>query len=221
MAGASEIRDVSISGTAHRIAGSLDETGTIALRALANGNTEMDFTFPSGQQFEKHSDTVNGPRGQWTGSDGKSLEMPQHNLMTDSAWFFPPMLLHRRLVNQEYLLESGSSETREGQQVEHVSASQQFGRSSPEVAKLMTHLSRIEIYLDSKTLLPSSVCFNIHPDHDAGRDIPVEIRYSDYRVVNGLQVPFHVQKYIRGALFLDLQLETVVVNTGLTINPIQ
>ncbi len=58
--------------------------------------------------------------------------------------------------------------------------------------------------------------FNTHPDNDAGRDIPVEIRFSDYRVVNRVQTPFRVQKYVNNSLVLDFQFEAAALNTGLT-----
>jgi hypothetical protein len=40
----------------------------------------------------------------------------------------------------------------------------------------------------------------------------VEIDYMDYRIVNGMAVPFH-QVTHAGALALDLQLDSVQLNT--------
>jgi len=74
----------------------------------------------------------------------------------------------------------------------------------------------MEIYLDASTSLPAAVSFNTHPDRDASRDIPVEITFSDYRLVNGVQIPFHVQKYFNGSLILDMQFERADLNTGLS-----
>ncbi len=61
---------------------------------------------------------------------------------------------------------------------------------------LLQHLSQVEIYLDSGTLLPVALAFNIHPDNDAGLDIPLEMRFSDYRYVSGAQVAFHIQRRV-------------------------
>jgi hypothetical protein len=74
------------------------------------------------------------------------------------------------------------------------------------------------VYLDSSTLLPSFVNFSIHPDNNAGIDIPVEIQFSDYRMVNGAQVPFHIQKYVNGSLFFDFQSSSVVINSGISLS---
>jgi hypothetical protein len=74
----------------------------------------------------------------------------------------------------------------------------------------------VDLYVDGATFLPISYVYNSHPDTDAGLDIPTEIRYSDYRTVDGILVPFHVQKLVNGSLSLDLQFQAASLNTGLS-----
>jgi hypothetical protein len=85
----------------------------------------------------------------------------------------------------------------------------------------MAHLSQMDFFLDATTFLPVATTFNIHPDDDAGLDIPIEARFSDYRTVSGAQIPFHVQKFLNNGLILDLQFATAVLNTGLTASQFQ
>jgi hypothetical protein len=68
--------------------------------------------------------------------------------------------------------------------------------------------------LDASTYLPVALTFNAHPDNDAGTNIPVEIDFSNYQQVNGVQIPFHVQKFLNGPLFLDVTVQSAVVNSG-------
>jgi len=95
LAGSASLADVTLTGTARRIAGSDDETGTAVLKALATGEARMDFGFPSGQRSEARTNSANGAAGTWTGPDGKVHPQSQHNLMTDSSWFFPALVLGR------------------------------------------------------------------------------------------------------------------------------
>ena len=81
---------------------------------------------------------------------------------------------------------------------------------------MMQHLTQTEIYLDASTLLPAAVDLNIHPDNNALLDIPIEIRFSDYRPVNGAQIPFHIQQFINNSLALDLKFESAALNAGLS-----
>jgi len=215
-AGRVVINDVTLTGRARRIAGSDDETGTAVVKALATGEARMDFSFPSGQHSEVRTNSEKGPAGKWSGRDGTAHTISRHNLMVDSSWFFPALMLRRLSSSQGFAVSYAGNETWDGRAVEHLTVSQQFPGVPARAAALMQRLSQMEIYLDASTLLPSAVSFNTHPDNDAGRDIPVEIRYSDYRVVNGAQVPFHVQKYLNNGLVLDVQFETAALNTGLS-----
>ena len=47
-------------------------------------------------------------------------------------------------------------------------------------------------------------------------DVPVEVRYSDYRQVNGVSVPFHVQRYLNNGLVLDFVASQATINSGLS-----
>lgn len=216
MTGGLPVSDVTLQGTARRIAGSDDETGTAVLKALPTGEARIDLSFPSGSRSEVVANSLNGPVGAWSGPDGSSNTIAKHNLAIPSNWFFPAFTVTRLNASQTYLLSYVGSEIRDGRAVEHVTALKQAQDLPRELATIVQRLSQMEIYLDSSTLLPVALTFNTHPDRDAGTDIPVEVRFSDYRLVNAAQVPFHVQKFINNGLVLDLQFDSVTLNTGLT-----
>jgi hypothetical protein len=216
LVGTTSIADVTLTGTARRIAGSDDETGTAVLTALAIGDARMDFSFPSGQRSEVRTTSNSVPAGIWTGPDGKSHPQSQHNLVTDSSWFFPAMTLGRLVSSQNSSVSLIGQETRNGVSVVHLTVSQQFPDMPNRIALLMQHLSQMEIFLDSSTQLPVALAFNQHPDNDAGLDMPGEVRFLDYRAVNGVQVPFHIQRYLNNSLILDVQLQAATLNSGLT-----
>jgi hypothetical protein len=216
LAGTTPINDVTLIGKARRTNGSDEEMGTTVLKASATGEARLEFSFPFGTLSEVVSHSDKGPVGQWSGPDGKPHDMAQHNLATEAAWFFPVFVLQRMITLPNSVLAHTGNEMRDGRAVEHLSASKQFMEMPSEASLFMERLSKSEIYLDSATLLPAVISFNTHPDNNALRDIPVEIRFSDYRSVNGAQVPYHIQKYVNGGLLLDLQFETVTLNTGLS-----
>jgi hypothetical protein len=215
LANTTPIADVTLTGTARRIAGSDDETGTAVLKALATGEARMDFSFPSGQRSEARTSSNNVPAGAWTGPDGKPHPQSQHNLMTDSSWFFPALALGRLVSSQNSSVSFVGQETKDGVSVVHLAATQQFPDVPADMAPLMEHVSQMDLFLDIKTLLPAVLDFNVHPDDNMLLDIPVEIRFSDYRAVNGVQVPFHIQRYLNNSLILDIQLQTATLNSGI------
>jgi hypothetical protein len=216
LAGGQALTDVTLSGTARRIAGSDDETGTAVLKATAAGATRIDLALPSGQRSEIQSSAGGMPVGAWAGPDRASHSISEHNLKTDPAWFFPPLTFARFSNPQSCIASYIGQETRNGESALHLTAWQKFPNLDPQGAAFSQRLSQTEIFLDPSTLLTVAATFNIHPDKNALMDIPVEIRFSDYRSVNGVQVPFHVQKYVNYSLILDLQFQQVVFNSGLS-----
>ncbi len=209
------LQDITLTGTARRITGSDDETGQAILKALGTGESRIDLNLPSGQRSEVRAISNHCQVGSWSGPDGIVHPVPNHNLSTDPGWF-PAFTFVSALSAQSATIAYVGPETRDGQSVIHLTASRQFAQLPAQAANLMEHLSQTEIFLDANTLLPAALSFNIHPDNNALLDIPIEIRFSDYRSVNGAQVPFHVQKFLNNGLILDLQFQNVTLNTGLT-----
>jgi len=213
--GATAVTDVTLSGSAHRIAGSDDELGTIVLKALGTGASRMDLNLPSGQLSEVRNVTGAIPSGTWTGPDGTIHPILFHNLRTEPSWFFPSFGVGRTLSTSLFSLAYVGLENRLGHSVHHVSITQS-ATSLSMTSVLNTHLSETDYYFDEKTLLPVALTYNTHPDDNAAVDVPVEIQFSDYRPVGTSQVPFRVQYFLNNVLFLDLQVQTVSFNTGLT-----
>jgi len=242
LVGANNVSDVTLTGTARRIAGSDDETGTASMKATATGDSRVDLNFPSGERSEirNHAATpLPGSLppgvpaaaaqavqlvGTWSGPDGGRHPIANHNLMVDYSWFLPALTLGRIVSSQNSVVSYVGQETRDGQQVVHVSVSQQLlqiSNAPAQIATLMQHLSQMDFYLDLGTLLPVALDFNEHPDNNALIDIATEIRFSNYQAVNGVQVPFHVQRYVNNGLVLDLQFENANLNSGLAATAFQ
>jgi hypothetical protein len=209
------ISDITLTGTARQIAGSDDESGTVVIKAVASGAARTDFSFPSGQREEVSNLTVVPPAGTWSGPDGIIHSIASHNLFTEPAWAFPSFAVARGLLSPGYVASYLGHETWNSTAVEHVVIYKQLPVSSG-IADLVQHLSQQDIYFDSSTLLPVAVTFCSHPDRITTTDIPLEVRFSDYRSVNGVQVPFHVQKYMNNSLILDLQFTSAVLNSGIS-----
>jgi len=221
LVGNQSISDVTITATARRIAGSDDETGTATFRAISVGASRLELSLPSGLRTEILDLSSEQPSGSWSGPDGKTHSLAYHNLLTGAAPFFPAFAIANGLTPTNRGLSSSplathvGRETKSGHEVEHLTLTQSFSVKTSHGAPSFEHLSQLDFFLDSATLLPAAVTFNIHPDNNALLDIPVEIHFSDYRTVSGSQIPFHIQKFINNSLVLDLQVQSATFNSGL------
>jgi len=213
MTGGAPLQDVTLSGMERRIAGSLDETEPVTLKAAGADNSRMDY--PSSVRSEVRTSASGVAVGRWTGSDGVSHPMAPHNCWTDASWFFPE-LSSAFSFSQSVHLSYVGLETANGASVQHIGVSKiAFDKSGNPVASI-AQWSQVDVFLDSQSLLPVGIRFNIYPDNDTNVRIPVEIIFSEYHVVNGIQVPFHIQRYIANGLNLDLTITSATFNTGLS-----
>jgi hypothetical protein len=213
--GAVSVADVSLSGVVRRISGSDDETGTFALEGTAKGSARLSFTLSSGVSTEIFNLT-GSPAGAWSGPDGISHPVAFHNLLTEQVWFCPNLVIAHQLSSAVYIASYIGHETFEGQAVEHVSLSQIAPIPDQPHAVAFEHLTRIEFYLDSSSFLPVAITYNVHPDNNALVDVPVQSRFSDYRSVSGIKIPFHIQKFLNNTLIMDLETQTAAVNSGIS-----
>jgi hypothetical protein len=208
-------RDVTLSGSAHYIAGSDDETGTATLKAIATGVSRVDLSLSSGPRSEVRNLSVDPPTGSWSGPDGISHDITYHNLLNEPSWFSPVAAISRAIASPISVAVYVGAETLDSQSVQHVSVTQE-PLAAAFAPTILPHLTKVDLYLDSTSFLPAAMAFDIHPDDNALLDIPVEVRFSDYRTVNGTQIPFHVQKFLNNGLTLDLQFGSAAINTGLS-----
>ena len=214
LVGITAVNDVTLTGTAERIAGSNDETGTATYKAIP-GASRLDLNLSKGTRSEIRGIGPNGLGGNWIGPDGVVHEVANHNLLTDAGWF-PIFTLSNLISSTNTVLTFVGAETKNGVSAIHITSSQPDTNAPAQIAQLWQHLTQMEIYFDASTFLPLAVDFNTHPDDNAALDIPVEFRFSDYRQVGSLTLPFHVQRYLNGSLFVDAQFQSASVDSGLS-----
>jgi len=171
------LTDVTLSGTARRIAGADDETGSVVMKALATGEARLDLTFASGQRTEVYANSDNGPIGTWSAGSGAAHSVSIQNLMTDSSWFFPALTV-AKVSSPKYVVSYVDTETKNGQLLVHLIGWQlPLGKSaSPGVAAEIQRLSQLHVFLDPTSYLPVILSFSVHPDNNASIDIPIESR---------------------------------------------
>jgi hypothetical protein len=214
LSGSVQISDITLTGSATRTAGSDSETGSITLKALGNPNSRFDLVLTSGTSSEIRNASGGATQGSWITPDGVSHAMAGHNTFTDAAWFVPELTVLSQLSNPNLIVSYVGQETRAGAAVQHLHFAIQSASTDP--TGFFIGLSAEDVYLDSSTFLLVALIFNTHPDNDASTNISVEIDFSSYQPVKGVQVPFHIQKLLNGTLFLDVTVQAANINSGLS-----
>lgn len=204
LTGGTTVSDVTLSGSVTRTAGSDTQTGTATLYGKGQNEGRLNLSLDNGQRSEIRN-YLGTPQGEWIGPDGIASQFAQFNCMTDAVWFFPALSSLAFANDSNQTLSYVGFETLNGTPVQHLRSiwyGQQF--------------SQMDLYLDSTSLLPIAVGLNAHADTDSSLSIPIQVQFSNYQNAGGVLVPFHVQQFLNGSLLLDVVLDGVALNSGLT-----
>ncbi len=218
IAGSVRLDDIQLTGTASWHAGSENIDGSVTMEATSSGRSRLQLDLGQRSRTETYSGHNEPPACTWEGPDKVARDMGMHNCWTVGPWFFPTLSLLSGHLQAKNLVSYAGQEVRGGVSVEHIQIRRAFTGQSKAVLDLVSRLSTVDLYLDSATKLPVSLSYSIHPEKDDLRDIPVEVRFSDYRDVGGVKVPFHIEKLLNGATTLEFSITSAKFNTGILIN---
>ena len=210
LTGGTQVADTTVNTGAIWIVGKTSVTGTATLKTRGLTESRLDLS----ANGATHSEIRNDQSGQWVDVSGKAHDFAVHNCWGPTAWFSPQSIITGYSAT-DVVLSYIAQETRAGLQVDHVRAYRTVLNQKPKIAALIKKLSTVDLYLDPTTHLPLALTYNSHPDDDYTHDVPVEIRFADYRPFSGLNLPHRIQRLINGDLDLDMSLLSASVNTGL------
>ena len=205
------IVDVTMNGTIARSAGDSSDTVVATLTGKGTGASRID----SPLSAVVHSETsarINGlPICEWTDAKGASHLSPSSNCAV-AVWFFPQLSPLASVQDSTTQVLFVGHEKRGTEPVDHYTIIQNFSATSSKAAIQ----SQVEVYLDSATQIPVALAFQTHPDNDLKTNLAMEVRFSDYRSVNGVLVPFRVTKALNGATVFDFTATDVTFNSGVS-----
>ncbi len=205
------VADVTLSGSITSLSGSDTQTGLGVFQARGLTDSRIDLNLGDYKKTEIRQSSGGYPLGAWIDKTGKAAKFAYHNSLTSSAWFFPALSCLAQSSNPSFAFTDLGPDNRDGLSTRHLRVLQVAGNDPPQLAKL----TATDVYLDPVSLLPLAIAFSTHPDDDMNTDISVEIRFADYRPINGILIPFRFQRMLNGSLVLDVTVSNVVLNSGL------
>jgi hypothetical protein len=216
LTGGTSISDITLTGNVTWTGSAASESGTATLLALGTSESKMTLALPDGTRTEIRDSSTGTAQGQWISESGASGLFAPQNTMTDAVWFYPA--LGSLAAGPNVVLSYVGLETRNGESVQHIQSyifqSAPSGGGGPTAQQLST----IDFYLDATTLLPSATVFDAHPDNNASSNIVIEVDFSNYQTISGVNVPMHIQKSSQGSILIDLTVTGASFNSGLPLS---
>ncbi len=209
--GGTNIQGVTLTGNSESTAGATDDTGPFTANCTTSGSSQLSLQLSNGSRTETRQVTNGITSGSWLDSQGVQHSMVSHNLYVPASWFCPAVALSQVVSASNLNIQFIGDEEKNGATLAHFTITSIPSGTGPQIA-LLTHLSQLDIFLDPQTLRPVVFDFNVHPDKDAGTDIPIEIRFSNYTEVNGVWFPFTIQRYLNSSLALTLEVQSATAS---------
>jgi hypothetical protein len=212
MTGGASISDATLTGTVTWTAGD-SQAGTVTLSAKGLNESRVDLNLGNGTRSDVRNSSTGAPQGAWVASGGTVTAYVQHNCWTDASWFFPILSSLSQTTNPSFIFSYIGAEQRNGVSVQHIQIYQLAAAGL--INSPVPTLSLLDFYLDATSFLPVAVSFTVHTDLDMNVNILTEIDFSNYQSVNGIQVPFSVQRSLNGSVLIDVTVTDAVFNSGL------
>jgi hypothetical protein len=212
LTGGTQVNSVTESGSVTRTLGGDQEQGTITLQSTGNTASQITISTSAGNRSETREWDSGGPSGQWIDLDGQPHQMAQPNCWTDAVWFFPALSMLSDYSDPTLIFTDLGPEQHDGRSVEHIQAYRSYPGLPQGRAEELERLSRVDYYLDSQTALPLAMAFATHDNRNMNVDVPVEIVFSQYEVVSGVQVPFLVTRMWSGSPLFQISITSVAPN---------
>jgi hypothetical protein len=215
----SALQDITLTGAVTVFRGlNGTDTGTITLSARGDAQAQVTMNMGTGSRTEIRSLSSDGIQAEmWAGPDGTVKHNPVNSLLTSHpAWFIPGYVLSA-LANNSPQGSFVAEEVRNAASVNHLQVTCTSGAPLSQ--------GPYDFYLDPATSLPASIVFYVQPDFPnkskqaVYRDtrLPVEITYSNYKPVQGVQIPYRIQAFVQGKQIYDITISSVALNSGISI----
>jgi hypothetical protein len=181
------------------------------LKTGGPGQLRIDLT----RNGETDSCVVSGGTGARRLATGETKPINPAMLASTRVDHLPLLYLLPALSDTSVAIGLIGTETLDNSPAWHLELRQEF---SPDLdpGGTLADLSKSEVLIDQASGLVKMVRYTLPAVENLRNHQVVELRYSDYRVVNGIAVPNHIEKYIQGKVIATIDIKTFSVNTALS-----
>ncbi len=185
--------------------------GAATIRGRGLEQFRLDANLPSGTR----SWTVSHGRGSLREADGSINTIPYHNAITLGSLTFPYSRIVAALQDSSFSATYVGLQEIAGSQFHQIRLSKQVvsGSAATEASK---KLGTVDVFIDPNSFAVLGIQDLTHPRQTILKDIHHAIYFADFRVINGVSVPFAIDETIDGQKTWSLHLNDVRFNAALT-----
>jgi len=203
---------VNLTATAEWTAGSDKENGTAQLQAKADGSTSVQLSLGKSSRTEVQAAATSSRSCTWADGAGTIHTILGPNCFIAVPWFAPGLFTQPSSQLPALLGTTDNGEVSKDNatfhQISYVLNLQ--GMDSASTTQLVS-MSTVKVFYDPQTFLPASLEYQVHPDNNDLKNIPVKVVFSNYQPVSGVMLPYHIEKYVNRTLQLSLDVNNASI----------
>jgi len=209
-----QVADLTISGQIVQQR-ALDKTsGTILLKMTGPEMVRVETNVPDGTTVH----IVNGIRMRRIhGAEDEA--MPMHAALNHPFQYVPLLSGLRTITDPSIAVSFVGEETVDGKSVYHVRVEKVYPQQPAEQGRLLSKLTGTDLYIEEGTFLPVMRVQELPSLIDAKNSLSIEFRYSDYRQIQGVMIPYKIGVYVNNQESAEIRFTSLVLNSG--VNPLE
>jgi hypothetical protein len=207
------VSQVQLTGDATWYSGEIQDSGTVALTASASGANQMQLSLTSKGQWTEFQSAI-GPSMDcgWAGTDGIQHAGDFVNCQHPTIWFLPGISLQASTIPAAVKVSDLGIETGGPEAYRHLQNQLVLTGLPQDIQSRAASVNTADIDVDPQTFLPCTLAYQVFPDDGSNTLIPIEIVYSNYQQVDGIQIPFLIQRYVNGSLQLEIHVSSAQIS---------
>ncbi len=204
------LADYTASGTINYHSAGQDVAGGVAVWGRGFDQLRMDVTMPTGVRS-------------WVASHGKAFEKAEDgtvsqvlglSFISPSSLIFPYIQLVQALKDKSFSIEFKGLTTVDGNSAYDIRVRRGF--ALPDGTVQTTEIGALDVFIDATSSRIIMTRDEVRPPRNSAEGPPHEMRFSDYRSINNVLVPFSVSEVIGGQSTWQIQLNNFSFDSGLT-----
>ncbi len=205
------IQDFAASGTITYFWAGEDVKGSVKVRGRGLDQFRLDASLPQGLR----SWAVNNGSGVLKEIDGTNHSIRYHNAVNLGSLTLPFVAIAAPLQDSTVSVSGLALVDADGRKALQVRVQRNFD-STTDPDGTLTRLSARDFFFDPNTFQLLKIQQMTHPSETFTEDYAQEILFSDYRLVNGISVPFAITERIAGQRTWTIQLDLISFNQSLS-----
>ncbi len=199
------VRSVALSGDARWHAGGTNDVGTATITISSSGAAQLELSLSVvGSRLESQDAIGPAMACRWSGADKVVHKLNMTTCGQPTVWYMPNVPLQSASLPSGISMLDLGTQTLADSNYHHVRLQFAIPFDVSSKGDTQTQSNTMDLWLDPVSQLPAVLQFRLPTDRGSSNTSLIEVHYSNYHNVSGVQIPYQIERFINGTLNLEI-----------------